>query len=655
MQLTFIDEQRTPSEDLTYLDLFNHIAQERGWELGGTSYRAFKAHIAAWCRFREVSLESLAARTLMGSYEGPMNRLTELLCTGDTQSPDKAKNIRWAVGELRRVYDSLRISAALPTDYREALHQAIRAKGWTREQFIAAVKEIHPNRHSVPESVRQHLDGKKLPNAGRAGSTQLVASIEQALELPVGALASRAFKAPHIIKVGNPREIPYRTQQARLTNSAYSLRELPASLERFWDALVYWRQQASHTIRYGGVPQTYIIHPSSRWTSPESAEKYKRNVLRYLGWLVLPAPTKPLYELTEEESWLAGHGLSVGEITVAHLFDLDLIWQFLEFLRKRQTNKSFTQDHLHFLIFLNSLVNHPYSFIKAHDDLAPIFSEKLKGTAWVDYVETKIHVPILALAKQLRNALKGVERQRNPDEPLADIFAERSPLLYIREMIFQMKKNLAPVTHRQCHASQLRDIALFSMAIEVPLRCQNFAELKLGSDLTKDPVTNCWKIFIPKNRLKNRSSKYAKDINRTYSEETSADIDKYLESGRTLLKGNDSPFFLLAASSGPKRVADDTRHPAQMRQNAIYWIVRSRTEHYFGTGIGSNLFRHLLATAILKDAPGNLDVAAAVLNNSPDTVRENYKHITQQDGLRVADEWLINQKKLHAELFPGSY
>ena len=50
--------------ELTHLDLVNHIAKERGWEPGSSSYRPFKAHIAAWCRFREVSLESAALRTL---------------------------------------------------------------------------------------------------------------------------------------------------------------------------------------------------------------------------------------------------------------------------------------------------------------------------------------------------------------------------------------------------------------------------------------------------------------------------------------------------------------------------------------------------------------------------------------------------------------
>ena len=637
-------------QELTHIDLVNHIAQKREWETGGTSYRAFKAHVAAWCRFREVSLESAAVRTL-SFYEGPLNRLTDELSLSTKASPDKAKNVRWAVVELAKVYDCLRLSYELSTDYHEALNQAITAKGWTNLEFIAEVKKFHPNPARCYSSIHSQISRKSHPNARVNGSKELGGYMEQALGLQEGTLASRAFKVSRIIKVGNPREIPYRTHQSKRTKMTYSLKELPPSFEKFWKALVHWRKQASHTTRIDGKTQTYIVPSGSRWTSNNSANKYEANVRRYLGWLTLPAPTKPLYELTEDEVWLSGAGLDVSEITVAHLFNLDFVWQFTEFLRNRQHNKAFTQDHLHFFIFLNSLVNHPYSFIKAHDDLAPAFSQNLKGSSWVHYVEENIHRPLLELAKQLRNALKNTSTQRSPDEPLTEIFSDKSPLLYIREMVYQMKENLAPVNHRQSHASQLRDIALFLMAMEVPLRCQNFAELQLGTDLTKDAETGCWKLFIPKGRLKNRHSPHAKDINRTYSLETSEAIDKYLTAGRPFFGGHESPFFFLAAASGPKRVEDNTRHPAQMRESSIYWIVRTRTEKYFGTGVGSNLFRHLLATAILKDAPGNVEVAAAVLNNSPDTIRDNYKHITQQDGLRVANDWLSEQKNQHAALF----
>lgn len=65
---------------------------------------------------------------------------------------------------------------------------------------------------------------------------------------------------------------------------------------------------------------------------------------------------------------------------------------------------------------------------------------------------------------------------------------------------------------------------------------------------------------------------------------------------------------------------------------------------YFGQGQGLNFFRHLIATSILKDNPTAVEVAAAVLNNSPDSVRKNYRHLTQADGLRLARTWFQQQE-----------
>lgn len=656
MEQPYFISTNQPVEVLTHLDLINTIARERGWELNESSYRAFKSHVKAWCVHRASTLEAFALTTLV-EYQGPLNRFIEELSRGAKATPDKAKNIHWAVLELSRVYESLRVSFELPTDYRTALRYALNARGWTHLDLIHAVRAIHPNPNWCGSAIHSHINGKRLPNAGKHGSKELVSLMEKALGLPVDTLARRAFKAPKIIKEGNPREIAYRTHQSKRTKLSYSLKALPDSMECFWKELAYWRSKSSHVIGARGSSETFLVPRGSKWTSPNSSEKYKNNVLRHLGWMCLPVPVKPIYELTEDELWMSGAGFDLGALGLADVFDLERLWEFFEFLRQRQHNKEFTQDHLHYLIFLNSLVNHPYSFIKAHDSLAPAFGQTLKGAEWVAYVEENLHKPVLAMARQMRKATSnqasasGTIRQRNPDEPLASIFADRNPMHYIYEMISMMKENLAPSIHKQCHASQLRDIALFMMSTEVPLRAQNITEISLVTDLTRNAETGLWSLFIPKERLKNRHSPHAKDINRTYSKETSQAMDRYLADGRLLITGHETEYFFLATSSGPKRKERLKVHPMQMLPNAIYWIVRSRTEDYFGTGQGSNLFRHIVVTSILKDSPGNIEVAAAVLNNAPDTIQVNYKHVTQQDGLRIAADWQVGEHAGHSKRF----
>lgn len=219
--------------------------------------------------------------------------------------------------------------------------------------------------------------------------------------------------------------------------------------------------------------------------------------------------------------------------------------------------------------------------------------------------------------------------------------------MLIMKLVQCMGENLAPATQRQTYAAQLRDIAMFSMCLDVPLRARNLSELRIGKNLIRNVATGLWVLAVPKVSLKNHHSPYAYDIDREYSKPTSLSMDRYVQEARVLLGGaSETDWFFLTTASGPKRVLKGNDCPYQMVPNSIYWAVRTRTEQYFGAGCGTgpNFFRHLLATSILKDDPSQVEIAAAVLNNAPDTIRTNYKHLTQKDGLRTAATWQAAQQ-----------
>jgi len=374
-----------------------------------------------------------------------------------------------------------------------------------------------------------------------------------------------------------------------------------------------------------------------------------------MGWLCLPAPTKLLHELSVDERWQCGKGMDEKDITLAHWTNLDLVWEFTEFLRERQHNKAFTQDHLHFLIFLNSLVNHPYSFFKAHDKLAPIYGQSLKGDDWVNYVETSMHQPLLKMCSQIKKVIEFNVKQRSPDEPLRAVFADEDPMLVLLQMVNRMEGDVPPPAQKKMRAIYLRDIALFRMELEVPLRVGNLAMLKVNKNLRRDEVTGLWTVLVPKAVQKNHQSVHAYNIDRTYSEVTSKAIDRYLAEGRPHLRGADETDWLfLGQGTGRKRKKEPGKCEYHVSEAALYWVVRGRTQQYFGgNGVGTNLFRHLLATAVLKDDASQIETASAVLNNSPDTIRRNYKHLTQNDGLRLADAWRARQDQKYKERFGG--
>ncbi len=626
---------RKPAEQLTHLDLLEALCRERAWPEQSQDTRSFKSHLKRWCAYLGSTLEDRAAQTLSSVALGRLSAFTdELVAAG---KGGVAKNVRWAVMDAQRLYESLRTSDSLPTNFREALVAALAAKGWEIADLVRAFQVKFDRPGWSGQSVRDWLSSKTAPAANVKNSHLLVAQMEEVLELPSGSLAARAFKGPSLIQLGTLTSIPYREYQSRRTKSTYALPAMPEHLAETWRAIAAWRSQSA--LRVNG--ELHVLKKGNFWTSVASVKKYEANLVRYMGWLTLPAPAKPLFDLAEEERWQAGKGMRVEDITLAHWLDPDLLWQHFEFLRGRQHNGVFTEEHMHFLVFINSLVNHPYSFVKAHDKLAREFGSRLKGEKWAAHVEVAYHQPILKLARQMRKALSP-DKQRGADEALKTVFADKDPMLLIMEMVQRMEENLAPASQRQKHAAQLRDIAMFRMCLDVPLRAKNLAELRIGQSLVRNSATGLWALTLAKKNLKNHHSPHAYDIDREYSPATSLAMDRYLEEGRPNLKGaEERDWFLLPASSGPGRKLQPGDCPYQFVPNSIYWAVRCRTEQYFGkgSGTGSNLFRHLLATSILKDDPSQVETAAAVLNNAPNTIRDNYKHLTQKDGLRTAATW----------------
>jgi integrase len=611
------------------------MAKERDWPSGCQQARAFKSLVKSWCDHLGLDLDDLAVLSLSPKALAGLSAFTDSLVTAGKAG--NVRNVRWAVTEAHRTYEGLRKSYSLPTDFHSAFCAALEAKGWAPLDVIREVNsKFYPKGPRWKGTcVYAYVKGESTPLAWFNKSRQIVAQLEQVLGLPVDTLASRAFKGPSLIQLGNPGTIAYREHQSRRTNSPYALSSMPEHLAGTWREIVAWRSQQALRVR----GELYVIKKGSYWAREGSAQKYQTNMLRFMGWLTLPPSTKPAFELSEEERWLVGKGMRAEDITFAHWFDPELLWGFVDFLRGRQHNGVVTEEHMHFVVFINSLVNHPYSYVKAHDKLAQVFAQDLRGQAWADFVETNHHQAVLKLARQMRKALS-TERQRSPDEPLKTVFEDQDPILLVMELVRRMEENLSPACHQHMYSAQLRDITLFRMCLEVPLRASNLSDLRIGTNLVRDKVSGRWMLMVPKTMLKNHHSPHAYDIHREYSSATSLAMDLYLEKVRPNLPGaGERDWFFLTIARGPKRKLEPGGCPYQMMPPIIYWAVCNRTKQYFGIGMGPNLFRHLLATSILKSDPSQVETAAAVLNNSPDTIRNSYKHLTQKDGLRTATAW----------------
>jgi hypothetical protein len=625
---------------LTHDELNEVILQERGMRRDENAGNSFCSYVSTWCKSLGLA-ESDAARLSLG--EGFDARLTAVTDNLAERSKSTAKNVRWAARSLKQTFESIRTNGSLALDFHQALKQSLQARGWEAKHLCAAMG--WPKGHG---SIYNYVSGKAAPRYPQ--SIALVMRIEKVLELPQNTLVSRAFRRPQLIRLGNHNPIKYRTHQSRRTKSTYALKELPQQFHDFWRELSDWRSQPK--LRVNGVTYT---PDSPLWARDGSQEKYNANLRRFMGWLTKPKPTKSLSTLTEEERWQAGKGIAEQKILLSHVFDIDLIWEFFDFLRARQHNQKYTQDHMHYAIFLNSLVNHDYAYVKAHPELAALFGKKpMSRPKWIAFTED-IHQKILQLCRDLRKASpKRDVKQRSADEPLQEIFDDADPTALFMQLVEDLIARIPPKNQKTTFAVHLRDIALFKLSIEQPLRAKNLSELEIGSSLIRDNETGLWRVLVPKESMKSHHSKHCHGVRFTLSEETSKAIDRYLAEGRPNLKNaNQTRLFFVPGPSGPKpkpskdgRVAP--KYPG-VTEEGIYWIVRRRTIEAFGVGQGPNVFRHLLATSILKDHPGYVELAAAKLDNSPDTIRDNYKHITRGDHLARAKNWFAEKQLKHAQ------
>jgi hypothetical protein len=609
----------------------------------GSARKSFKSCCKRWCTSLGVSVDDPADTTLGECFEQRMKEFVALVNTEGPGSPRAAKNVRSAACRMREAYRSMLASQDLPLDFNAAFRQCMDAKDLKPVDLNRMLKQKYhsDNRSWHGAQLWSFYEGTGRPGRSwRGDSRLLLAHTEEVLGLPPDALVSRAYPPDSPILRKQPSDIPYRVARSKQWDARYSLQQLPSRLQPIWNMFADWRTK--QTVLVNG--KVCGVSPRSIWARPGSKRRHTMGLLRYFGWLCLPAPSADATEPTQEERWRLGKGLHPDELQMAHLFDTALLWEYLEFLRFRQHNHQFTKAHLDLLMLANSFVSTSHCFLLGHPELAEEFGlTSAPFPAWEVEVE-QIHQRILQMIRSLRKLV--AIKQRSADEPLRHVLNTESPYTLFLELAARMERECEPPRAlAQSWSTWARDVVVFKMHLEVPLRSQNFCDLRIGRHLTRDTETGLWHVFVSKSELKNHYSGHALDISRNYSADTSRAMDRYVDEGRCAMVGYGmTDVFLLGPAAG--RRADTKRAAAtdfKLSNDSLYRIVAKWLEKYFGESQGSNIFRHMIVTSILKDDPSAVEMAAAVLNSSPETIRRNYGHLTQEDGLRMSRAWFSEQ------------
>jgi hypothetical protein len=485
-----------------------------------------------------------------------------------------------------------------------------------------------------PKTVRTTLSryffDKIHPQKRRA--RQLIEDIEKATEQKPGTLTLLAFKEPEMIRRGSNTPVPYRENLRVLTKLPFRLKDLPIQILIVWDQLVAWH--SGDTVRVGD--EIEIREPGTYWARTATVEKVRQDLLRFYGFLALPCiPTSTVDGV--DPKGVRGKGMSMEQLSIAQLFDTSLLMDYFGFLRARNAEQKYTVSARNLVATICAWVNKPSSFFNAHRELSAQFGlSQVSPEKWAAYLH-KVHQKLLRLNRSLRKAVKG--KSRDPNAPLRTVFEDPNPYSLVLEMTARMEADLSPRTQKQSYATGFRDLVIVRMLAEVPLHAKNTVELEVGPNLIFDKKNLIWTIYVPKCELKNHTSKHAEDIHRQYSQETSALMTLYWEQVRPQLRNpqESNVFFLPTTRNKGRRTKEIGR--AGLSRADLYMVISKYFKRYFGMGIGSNAFRHLLATSILREDSNRVATAAAVLNNGEAAIRQAYSHIKQKDELRWADNW----------------
>lgn len=626
-------EREAPS--LTCAELANLVIAQKGWDPGSGSARNLRSHANRWCTLAGTTADAPSCYRLFGKdFEALLSKATKAIESedGEDGKPRSAKNLRSVALQLRDAYAEILKSHQPKGSFKEALNQALSLRGITVDALSKMVtRETKESWHR--RSILEWAEGRYVP---QARSKPIIDVIERLLELPPGALAIFGRQPKVVVPLLNVREVPYRVHQGQLTRLSYALPKIPDQMDSLFRQYIDWKGQPVLLIK--GTRQA--VEPKFRWSSDESVSFFEESVRRYLGFLCLPAPTVPMHKLKDEERWMLGKGMKPEDLRLSHLLNINLLWEYFDFMRHRQVNKAYTRTAYDLTRMLTTIVATERSFLRNNYDLVKgEFGWQGSENEWSDFCDK--------LAAQFKKALSELKKagaftkQRDPEHAMKDLWTQEEPLQTFLTMIERMEKDLPPDTRPNRLASAMRDICIFRMQMEVPLRQKNLDSLTLDRHLVYDSQAGLWRVSVPKAELKNKHSPHAEDIDRYYSEETSKWMTDYVQKHRQhlLSDGKSKKFILSATNTGKGNPLGD---PQPSRG-----IVERVLKKYLGTPSGMNFFRHLAATAILKEDSSQVDAAAAVLNNSPDMVRQNYGHLQQKDGLRHAGSFYARQLAKH--------
>lgn len=516
------------------------------------------------------------------------------------------------IKKLRLFYLKTKEKHELPANFSERLRYLVKSRGYTRSAFWRLFLQNKVGRYTF----YHWLEGRQPTRT----PISLFEMIERHLACDAGTLTSTLFY------LNRNFDIPPGEDEC-----SRRLIETQKKIYRVWTSkmeadLLKIVEFKTATV----LPEELKRNKNATWTRDvdgkvPSAEMFKNQLRCFFGFCCLPADS--------EDPMLRGLGLDPEELSLTLLLNKNYLEKYITEFRLARAGGKYNSGFEVFITSFASLLTKDSGYIYQMPELRAEMNEDLTVAQWRGRC-----LAVRRRLNRIRNDIVAARKKGSPDFAkgrnvtgrVGDLIKAKSPMdetfKIVKDMIADAPKLYKNSTRR---AQFMRDLLLIALLHANPLRIKMFGFMEFDRHLVQEKDGSWWLQF-EKNEFKNRGGNGG-DYRIRLSEYFWPMITEYRDTWRPMFHGADKCKYVFIVSFRQKPKKDRYR----LTRSALSTIVCKITRHYLEQCVGfrPQSFRHIVATDLIRKNPFfGINLAAIALNDTIETVQENYKHLLTSES-----------------------
>lgn len=511
------------------------------------------------------------------------------------------------IKKFRLFYLKTKERTELPPNFSERLKYLLESRGYTRSSFWKLFLQDKVGRGNF----NSWLEGSQPIRK----PISLIEMIERYLECEAGTLTSTLF---YLNRSFNIPPSDDECSRRLIENQKKKYRIWTPKMEADFIKLVKFK---TATV----LPEGLKRNRNAAWTrdvdgNVPSAVMFKDQLKSFFGFCCLPVDS--------EDPTLRGLGLDPEKLSLTLLLNKGYLEKYITEFRLARAGGKYNKAFEVFITSFASLMTKDFGYLYQKHELRSEMTEELTVAQW-----RRRCLAVRSRLNDIRNFIVGAKMTGSPDfgkgrditGRIGDLIKAKSPMDETLKMVKDMIAD-APKLHktRSRRAQFMRDLLLIALLQANPLRIKMFGFMEFDRHLVQERDGSWWLQF-EKNEFKTRKGNSGPYRARV-SEYLWPMINEYRDVWRPMFYGakHCKYVFIVSSRNKPKKAK------YRMTRGALSAIVCKITYQYLERCIGfrAHSFRHILATDLIRKNPFfGVYLAAIALNDTPETIKENYKHL----------------------------